>query len=90
MRERLSAAEGEKRRGKRTASLSGGFQPAFEREAPKCRKGAKGFGDGCAAARLAESRADADLHYLLGDALAYVGQRMNELDGQPANGLSAD
>ena len=43
-----------------------------------------------AAARLAESRADADLHYLLGDALAYVGQRMNELDGQPANGLSAD
>ena len=43
-----------------------------------------------AAARLAENRADADLHYLLGDALAYVGQRMNELDGQPANGLSAD
>lgn len=43
-----------------------------------------------AAARLAESRADAVLHYPLGNAFAHAGQRIIELDGQPANGLSAD
>ena len=43
-----------------------------------------------AARRLAEAHPDADLHYLLSDALMYVGQQMTKLDGQPADGSSAD
>lgn len=43
-----------------------------------------------AASRLASKQPDAELHYLLSDALMYVGQQISELDGQPANGSSAD
>lgn len=39
---------------------------------------------------LAEDQADADLRYLLSDALMYLDEKIKALDTPPANGLSAD